>query len=193
MSTIDPRGHLRGRPWRLPILRGTLWNRAASPRVRALGLWLLMMPAMVGLTGCGPFGDQVTDCDTGTEPVTCERDERFDLAGTTVVVDELETITEAGDDGEDEARVEAQVTLGGEPSGELHAQLHIVEPITDEDLVIDPDREPTETGQQTITWDFSGHGYARRMQFDQMPPSIFLVFTDGNTEVTVNVMRVEYS
>ena len=159
---------------------------------RVLSAVLLLASAVLGATGCSAFSDTVTDCDMSIMPITCQRDERFDMAGTQIVVDELETITEAGDDGQDQARIEGQITLDGAPTGQLRAQLHVVEPLTDEDLVIDPDKAMT-VGQQTIAWDFSNHGYAPRMQFNQMPPNIFLVFTDGDTKVTVNVMTVEYS
>ena len=148
--------------------------------------------ALSALTGCGLIPDKVTDCDTGTEPVTCQRDERFGLAETSVVVDEIETVTEAGDEGEDHAHVEARITVETEPAGELRAQLRLVNSPTDEVTTIDPDSSLT-TGEQTLTWDFSGQGYAKRIQFDVFPPDISIVFSDAGHEVTVNVMSVEYS
>ncbi|MBM7367454.1 hypothetical protein [Gordonia hydrophobica] len=170
---------------------GTFVTAWAAMKGRFLSVVFLLVSTVLGVTGCSLFSDRVTDCEMSATPVTCQRDERFDLAGTRIVVDELATITKAGD-GQDQARVEAQITLDGEPTRGLHAQLHVVEPLTDDDLVIDPDKAMT-AGRQTIAWDFSNHGYAPRMQFDQLPPNIFLVFTDGDTEVTVNVQTVEYS
>ncbi|WP_449276728.1 hypothetical protein [Leucobacter sp. GX24907] len=158
---------------------------------RALRLGLIMVLALLGLTGCGVFADQVTDCDTSTKPVACQPDERFDLAGTSILVDELETITEAGDNGQDEARVEAAITLEGKPSRALRAQLHIADPLAEEDLVIEPDRALVQAGERTFSWDFSGHGFAHRIQFDRFTPHVFLIFSDGENEVVVDVIRVE--
>ena len=156
----------------------------------ALLLGLLVLPL---LTGCGILGDDVTDCEQREEPVTCQRDERFALAGTDIVVDELETITEAGDDEEDQARVEARIALDGAATGELRADLHVVDTLTDEELVIGSDQGRFEAGEQTIAWDFSGHGFAQRIQFDRFPPDIRIVFGDDDHDVTVTVMSVEYT
>lgn len=187
MSTIDPQNRFY-RTQVDPVRR----VEDTVMKGRCLRAVLLFASVVLGATGCILAADTVTDCDMSDLPITCQRDERFELAGTQIVVDELETITEAGDDGQDQARIEGQITLDGVPTAQLRAQLHIVEPLTDEDLVIDPDKAMT-VGRQTIAWDFSNHGYAPRMQFNQMPPNIFIVFTDGDTEVTVNVMTVEYS
>lgn len=151
------------------------------------------LPLLVagGLTGCGLFPDQVTDCDQRGDAATCLRDERFELAGTSIVVEELETITETGDERDDQARIEAQISLEAEPAGELRAHLHVVDPLIEEAIVIDPDTPPT-AGEQTLTWDFSGEGFALRMQTDRFPPDIFLVFDDGDRTVRVNVMSTEY-
>jgi hypothetical protein len=160
---------------------------------RVWAVLLLGASMLLGLTGCSLFGDQVTDCDTDAVPVTCERDQRFEVGGTQVVVNELTLSTESGGGGQDDASVEAQITLEGEASEDLRAQLHVVEPLTEEELVIDPDQVPVAAGEHTVTWDFGDRGYALRIQTDDFPPNIFLVFSDGEREITVTVMSVEYS
>ncbi|MGJ0203970.1 hypothetical protein [Leucobacter sp. gxy201] len=152
----------------------------------------LVLAALLGVTGCGVIPDRVTDCDTSSQPLTCQRDERFELAGTSIVVDEIDTITEIGGDPADQAHVEARVTLEGEPESVLEARLHVVNPLTEETLTVAPDTRPV-AGEQTLTWDFSGRGYAERIQTDAFPPDIRLVFSDADHEVTVIVMSVEYS
>lgn len=154
------------------------------------GAGLLIAPLLLGLTGCGVFADPVTDCDMSGNPVTCQRDERFDLAGTSLVVEETETITEVGGDAQEQARVEARITLDAAPRGDLRAQLHVVDPLTEEPLVVDADRDTLAAGEQNVAWDFSGHGFAPRIQFDRFTPDVFIVFDDGAHEVTVNVIRV---
>ena len=157
-----------------------------------LAAGLLAATALFALTGCGLIPDKVTDCDTSGQPATCQRDERFELGGTSIVVDEVETVTEAGDEGEDHAHVEAQISVEAEPSDEVRAQLRVVDSLTDEVITIEPDA-PLSTGEQAVTWDFSDRGFAERIQFDWFPPNISVVFGDVDHEVTVNVMSVEYS
>lgn len=160
---------------------------------RVLASVVLMASMILGLTGCNLFADQVTDCDTDAVPVTCERDQRFEVGGTQIVVDELTLSTETGGGGQDDASVEAQITLEGEASEDLRMQLHVVEPLTEEELVIDPNEVPVAAGEHTVIWDFGDRGYALRIQTDDYPPNIFLVFSDGEHEITVTVMSVEYS
>lgn len=143
----------------------------------------------VGLSGCSILADPVTDCDTRAKPVTCQRDERFQLADTSIVVNEIENV--AGP--EDHAHVEAEITLKQKPAAKLNARLHVVDSLTQEVLVIDPEQAPVSAGDQTLTWDFSDQGYAQRIQFDRFPPNIFIIFDDGSEEITVSVMEVEYS
>lgn len=168
-------------------------RRAAAFDRRVWAVLLLGASMLLGLTGCSLFGDQVSDCDTDAVLVTCERDQRFEVGGTQVVVNELTLSTESGGGGQDDASVEAQITLEGEASEDLRAQLHVVEPLTEEEVVIDPDQVPVAAGEHTVTWDFGDRGYALRIQTDDFPPNIFLVFSDGERKITVTVMSIEYS
>ncbi|WP_193070996.1 hypothetical protein [Brevibacterium sp. FME37] len=72
---------------------------------------MLSAAVLTGLSGCGEVPDTVTDRETNTEQITCQRDVRFELAGTNIVVDEIETITVIGGEGGDQARVDALITL----------------------------------------------------------------------------------
>lgn len=140
------------------------------------------------LSACGPLPDEITDCDTSTTPITCRRDERFPIAGTTLVVNELENIT----DSDDHARVEADITLEGDPATDLQAQLRIVNPITEKEVTVDPESPLSAAGDRKLSWDFSGQGWGPRIQNNYSPPTIFIIFDDGETTVRVNVMSVEY-
>ncbi|MFC0674318.1 hypothetical protein ACFFF6_10170 [Brachybacterium hainanense] len=108
------------------------------------------------------------------------------------LVDELENVTETGDEGGDQARVEAQLRLEGEPVDSLQVQLHVVEPLTEETVVAWPDTSPV-AGEQTLAFDVSGQGYARRIHAGTFPPDVVIVFDDGERTVTVPVMQVEFS
>lgn len=94
---------------------------------------------------------------------------------------------------EDHAHVSADITLETDPNRELQAQLHVVDSLTEDDLIVEPDRGLTTAGDTSLTWDFSDRGYANRIQFSRFPPNVFIIFSDGDTEVRVTVMSVEYS
>lgn len=160
------------------------------PSLRAARSAILIAVVALTLTGCGFIPDRVTDCDTSGDPATCDRDQRFDLDGASIVVDELENV--AGP--EDHAHINADITIDGQPHGDLQAQLHVVDSLTEEDLVVDPDDASAlaEEGSSTITWDFSDQGFAQRIQFDRFPPNVFITFSDGDQQVVVTVMSVEY-
>ena len=63
--------------------------------------------------------------------------------------------------------------------------------MSEDDLVVDPD-QALKAGEQKVTWDFSGEGFADRITIGDMPPDVFIVFGDDRHEVTVIVMSVEY-
>ena len=149
-------------------------------RSAAVGTVLGLAAMALGLTSCGVFGPEVTDCDTSVMPAVCGGNERFRLGGARVAVTDL-TI----DIGSDGSLVKAGVAIEHPPSSGS-VQLHLGDDDPDQ-VVLDPlDAGCLASGasQCELVWDIAGSGY-EGASLNDVPPDVYLVFTDAATEVVV--------
>ncbi len=147
-------------------------------------------------TACAPAAAPVTECAVTGSEAECERHESFVLADAEIVVDELTTNTETGAEGTNKGWITADLAVDGSPTEPLSARLHIIDPADAHETVYepeDPDGVLAQGGDGAVSWDFSGTPYPATIAVGVLLPNVYVVLSDGTTEITVHVIESEVS